>query len=100
METELANGVSLGELIRKTRLTVAISQADLVRRIGTTKQYVTKVERNIVSPKADTLQRIALAMFIYNLEFLRRYCNNYQKIDFGILESIYRIRFAQKDVPI
>lgn len=62
VETDLANGVSLGELIRKTRLTVAISQADLARRIGTTKQYVSKVERNVVPPKADTLQRIAFAM--------------------------------------
>lgn len=38
-----------------------LTQNDLARRIASTKQYISKVERGIVSPQTDTLQRIAAA---------------------------------------
>ena len=55
-------GDSLGDTLAKARQQAKLSQNELARRIGTTKQYISKVERGLVQPQADTLQRIAVAM--------------------------------------
>lgn len=52
----------VGEAIQKARRQANLTQEDLARRIGSTKQYVSKVERNVVKPQADTLQRMAAAL--------------------------------------
>ena len=55
-------GDSLGDTLAKARHQANLSQNELARRIGSTKQYISKVERGLVHPQADTLQRIAAAM--------------------------------------
>ncbi|WP_229311096.1 helix-turn-helix domain-containing protein [Larkinella soli] len=62
MADPLTVSESIGESILKARKAANITQEDLARRIGSTKQYVSKVERNMVSPKAETLRRMAAAM--------------------------------------
>jgi len=62
MEVTALDSATLGETISRARHQARITQGDLARRIGSTKQYVSKVERNVVVPKADTLQRMALAL--------------------------------------
>ena len=51
-----------GEAIQHARRQANLTQEDLARRIGSTKQYVSKVERNLVKPQTDTLQRLAAAL--------------------------------------
>jgi len=53
---------NIGSTLLIARKAAKLTQNDLARRIGTTKQYISKVERGIVSPQTDTLQRIAAAM--------------------------------------
>ncbi|WP_461053570.1 helix-turn-helix domain-containing protein [Spirosoma arcticum] len=48
--------------LAKARQQAQLSQDELARRIGSTQQYIFKVERGLVQPQADTLQRIAVAM--------------------------------------
>lgn len=53
---------NIGSTLLTARKAAKLTQNDLARRIGSTKQYISKVERGIVSPQTDTLQRIAAAM--------------------------------------
>lgn len=53
---------NVGHALANARHQAKLSQDDLARRIGSTKQYISKVERGLVQPQADTLQRIAAAM--------------------------------------
>ena len=53
---------NIGSTLLIARKAAKLTQNDLARRIGSTKQYISKVERGIVSPQTDTLQRIAAAM--------------------------------------
>lgn len=52
----------IGLTLSKARKAANLTQEDLARRIGSTKQYISKVERGVVSPQVDTLQRIMAAM--------------------------------------
>lgn len=51
-----------GDLVRRTRRTRALGQADLARRAGTTQNYVSRIERGAVSPSTATLARLMHAM--------------------------------------
>ncbi len=62
LDVAMLDSQTLGETISQARHQARISQQDLARRIGSTKQYVSKVERNVVVPKTDTLQRMATAL--------------------------------------
>lgn len=53
---------NIGHALTNARHQAKLSQGELARRIGTTKQYISKVERGLVQPQTDTLQRIAAAM--------------------------------------
>lgn len=53
---------NIGSTLLIARKAAKLTQNDLARRIGSTKQYISKVERGIVSPQTDTLQKIAAAM--------------------------------------
>ena len=53
---------NIGSTLLIARKAAKLTQNDLARRIASTKQYISKVERGIVSPQTDTLQRIAAAM--------------------------------------
>ena len=53
---------TIGTTLAIARHQAKLSQNELARRIGSTKQYISKVERGLVYPQADTLQRIAAAM--------------------------------------
>lgn len=53
---------NIGHTLANARHQAKLSQDELARRIGSTKQYISKVERGLVQPQADTIQRIAAAM--------------------------------------
>ncbi len=54
--------MGVGEAIQKVRRQANLTQEDLARHIGSTKQYISKVEPNVVKPQTDTLQRMAAAL--------------------------------------
>jgi transcriptional regulator with XRE-family HTH domain len=53
---------SAGELLRGTRERHGLSQRRLARRAGTTQAAVSRIERGLVSPSLDTLERLLGAM--------------------------------------
>jgi DNA-binding XRE family transcriptional regulator len=53
---------NIGHTLANARHQAKLSQDELARRIGSTKQYISKVERGLVQPQTDTLQRIAAAL--------------------------------------
>jgi transcriptional regulator with XRE-family HTH domain len=50
------------ELLRRARQERRLDQAQLARRAGTTQAYVSRVERGVVSPSMETLNRLLNAM--------------------------------------
>src|SRR5439155_7117831 len=51
-----------GDLLRETRLARGLDQAELARRAGTTQNYISRIERGVVSPSLRTFQRLVHAM--------------------------------------
>lgn len=51
-----------GELIKQTRVTMRITQAELAKRLGVTPQAISQYERGIKNPKPATLKKIAAAL--------------------------------------
>jgi transcriptional regulator with XRE-family HTH domain len=49
--------LDVGALLRRARVGAGISQAELARRIGTTQPVVSRWERNIDSPRVESLAR-------------------------------------------
>jgi transcriptional regulator with XRE-family HTH domain len=50
---------SMGTRIRKAREELGISQEDLARYVGVTKQTVSKIEHHLIMPRTDRIVRIA-----------------------------------------
>ena len=55
-------GVRAGELLKASRLERGLDQAALARRAGTTQNYISRVERGVISPSVRTLERLMHAM--------------------------------------
>lgn len=53
---------SPGELLRAVRTRHGLDQRTLARRAGTTQAQVSRIERDEISPSADTLTRLLIAM--------------------------------------
>jgi transcriptional regulator with XRE-family HTH domain len=51
-----------GTLIREARLRHGIDQAELARRVGTAQPAISRIERDVVSPTLETLNRLLEAM--------------------------------------
>lgn len=51
-----------GPLIRETRRRHKITQVELARRLGTSQAAISRIERDLVSPSIETLNRIMEAM--------------------------------------
>ncbi|HWO16499.1 MAG TPA: helix-turn-helix domain-containing protein [Solirubrobacterales bacterium] len=51
-----------GELIRATRVRHGISQERLARRVGTQQSAISRLEADEISPSAETLNQLLLAM--------------------------------------
>lgn len=49
---------SIGGLIRQARQEKGITQEELAQRVGTTKSYISKIEKNVKEVRLSTLQRI------------------------------------------
>ena len=56
-----------GKIIENARKQVRITQAELGRRIGSDRSYISKIESRKIEPKVSTFYRIANAMGI-NIE--------------------------------
>jgi transcriptional regulator with XRE-family HTH domain len=54
--------IRCGPLIREARLRHGIDQAELARRVGTAQPAISRIERDVVSPTLDTLNRLLEAM--------------------------------------
>ncbi len=58
---ELENGYEnfkLGTLLHQARLEKGMTQAELAKKVGTTKSYISKIENNIKEVRLSTLQKI------------------------------------------
>ena len=55
---------NIGENIVKCRKINGMSQGYLAKRIGITSQGLLKIEKGIVSPRAETLEKIMLALCV------------------------------------
>lgn len=49
---------SIGGLIREARQERGMTQEELALRVGTTKSYISKIEKNVKEVRLSTLQRI------------------------------------------
>ncbi len=54
--------ISCGSLVREARIRHGLDQAELARRVGTEQPAISRIERNLVSPSLDTLNRLFEAM--------------------------------------
>lgn len=54
--------VNCGTLLREARLRHGLDQAELARRTGTEQPAISRIERDVVSPTIDTLNRLFEAM--------------------------------------
>lgn len=54
--------VSCGAFLREARKRHGLDQAELARRVGTEQPAISRIERDIVSPSLDTLNRLFEAM--------------------------------------
>ncbi|MGN6816924.1 MAG: helix-turn-helix domain-containing protein [Solirubrobacterales bacterium] len=54
--------IRCGALIREARLRHGIDQAELARRVGTAQPAISRIERDVVSPTLETLNRLLEAM--------------------------------------
>jgi DNA-binding XRE family transcriptional regulator len=48
----------LGFLLHQARLEKGMTQAELAKKVGTTKSYISKIENNIKEVRLSTLQKI------------------------------------------
>jgi transcriptional regulator with XRE-family HTH domain len=60
--TESDRVVCCGAFVREARLRHGMDQADLARRLGTSQAAISRIERDLVSPKLETLERILNAL--------------------------------------
>lgn len=51
-----------GAFVKKVRLRRGFDQAELARRLGTSQAAISRIERDLVSPKLETLERILNAL--------------------------------------
>jgi transcriptional regulator with XRE-family HTH domain len=54
--------IRCGALLREARLRHGIDQAELARRAGTGQPAISRIERDVVSPTLETLNRLLEAM--------------------------------------
>lgn len=54
--------IDTGEAIKKARTSAGLTQAELAEKLGVTPQAVSQYERNIKSPKIETIQKFADAL--------------------------------------
>jgi transcriptional regulator with XRE-family HTH domain len=59
---EVNRSVRCGPLLREVRHRHGLDQAELAARLGTSQAAISRIERDLVSPKLDTLERILNAM--------------------------------------
>jgi DNA-binding XRE family transcriptional regulator len=58
---ELDNGYEnfkLGALLQEARIEKGMTQAELAKKAGTTKSYISKIENNVKEVRLSTLQKI------------------------------------------
>lgn len=65
---ERAYAFYTGQIIEDTRKKAGITQAELARRIGSDRSYISRVESGQTEPKVSTFYKIMNALG-YNIEF-------------------------------
>jgi len=58
----------IGALIHDTRIELGMTQEQLAQKVGTTKSYISKIEKNIKETRISTLQKIVELGFGGQLE--------------------------------
>jgi len=70
--TREQSAIRCGSLIKDLRRRSGIGQAELARRLGTEQPAISRIERDVVSPSLDTMNRLFEAMdMTFTLEPLR-----------------------------
>ncbi len=54
--------ITCGALLREARKRHGLDQSELARRVGTEQPAISRIERNLISPSLDTLNRLLEAM--------------------------------------
>ncbi len=62
MEGEAEGRVSIGEVIRRRRLALGLSQRELARLAGVSQSLIARIETGSVNPRYETLRRILSAL--------------------------------------
>lgn len=57
-----STSLSCGALIREARQRRGFDQAELARRVGTAQPAISRIERDVISPTIETLNRLLEAM--------------------------------------
>jgi len=57
-----APSITVGSLIREARRRHRLDQAELARRVGTAQPAISRIERDVVSPTVETLNRLLEAL--------------------------------------
>ena len=52
----------VGQVIRRVRTGAGLTQADVSKRCGLTRSYISRIEHGKISPRVQTLRRIANAL--------------------------------------
>lgn len=52
------NNFKLGTLLHEARIEKGMTQAELAKKVGTTKSYISKIENNVKEVRLSTLQKI------------------------------------------
>jgi transcriptional regulator with XRE-family HTH domain len=60
--SEQAHAYFTGQLIENARKNAHLTQAELARRVGTNKSYISRIENGKTEPKVSTFYRIAAAL--------------------------------------
>lgn len=51
-----------GQMIRDSRREARVTQAELARRLGSTKSYISRIENGMITPSVATFYRIIAAL--------------------------------------
>jgi transcriptional regulator with XRE-family HTH domain len=87
------SAMSPGALVRAARHNAGLTQQSLATRLGTTQSAVARLERDVASPRVDTLRR-ALAACGQELELSSRRRN--ASIDEGQVAGMLRMSPAER----
>ncbi|QAA82973.1 XRE family transcriptional regulator [Aequorivita sp. H23M31] len=90
-DESIVGKINLGEQLKDIRKSLNLSQEELGKRVGSNKQYISKLENNKTDPEFKTLKKIFEVGLNKNI-----FIAHYGEEDDNILESLSNSFFKQK----